>query len=80
MPDMIAQNQGHIVAIASVLGYEPTARSILYATTKYGIRGLMESLNEMIHMDRINVNLTTVCPLLVNSRKDLVNYFRHYGW
>lgn len=79
MQDMVEQGQGNIVAIASVLGYEPWGRAIMYSTSKYGIRGLMDSLRDMIHMDNIDLNLTTVCPLLVNSRKDLIEIYHVHG-
>lgn len=79
MPDMIEKGQGNIVAMASALAYEPSGRCILYSASKYGIRGLMDSLFDMIHMDNLDINLTTVCPLLVNSRKDLLEHFRMHG-
>lgn len=64
MPSMIQDGNGHIVSIASFSAYESIARCICYAASAYGIRGLMEGLSELVHIDRLNVNVTTVYPPL----------------
>lgn len=66
---MIQRNRGHIVAIDSIMGQEATCRAITYSATKFGIRGLMDGLYDLIRMDNLNLNVTTVFPTLTNTRK-----------
>lgn len=73
MPDMVAEGRGHIVSVASLLSFESTARSICYAATKFGIRGLMDGLDELIRSDQLNLNVTTVFPPLVTTRKEFID-------
>jgi len=44
LPEMIKQKTGHIVTISSVLGFAGAARVVDYATSKFALRGLHESL------------------------------------
>lgn len=66
---MIARNRGHIVGIDSVMGQESTCRAITYASTKFGVRGLMDGIYDMVRLDNLNLNVTTVFPPLTNTRK-----------
>lgn len=75
MPEMIANGRGHIVAIASLLSLESCARGICYAATKFGVRGLMDGLDELIKWDQLNLNVTTVFPPLVCTRKEFIDKF-----
>lgn len=78
---MIARKSGHIVALASVMSFESTARAICYSTTKFGIRGLMEGLYDLFRIDNLNINVTTVHPALVNTRKEFIDQFiAHDGY
>lgn len=69
---MIKRNKGHIVSICSIMGQESTCRAITYSATKFGIRGLMDGLYDLIRMDNLNLNVTTVFPTLTNTRKEFV--------
>lgn len=70
---MIARKRGHIVGISSVMGYESTCRAIAYSSAKFGIRGLMDGLYDLARMDNLNINVTTVFPPLVNTRKEFID-------
>lgn len=75
MPDMIAKGRGHIVALNSSMAYESTGRAICYSATKFGIRGLMDGLYDLFRIDNMNLNVTTVVPALVNTRKEFIDKF-----
>lgn len=72
---MIARGSGHIVAMASIMAFESTGRAISYSTSKFGIRGLMDGLYDLFRMDNLNINVTTVFPALVNTRKEFIDQF-----
>lgn len=76
---MIKRKRGHIVSIASILAQETTARAITYCSTKFGIRGLMDGLYDLVRLDNLKLNVTTVFPSLTNTRKDFVETFTKYG-
>lgn len=54
---------------------EAAGRAICYSSTKYGIRGLMDGLHDLIRMDKLNLNVTTIFPALVNTRKEFIEQF-----
>lgn len=76
---MISRGRGHIVGISSIMGYEATCRAIAYSSTKFGICGLMDGLYDLIQMDNLKLNVTTVFPCLTNTRRDFVQHFKDHG-
>lgn len=78
-PSMVKQRRGHIVAISSVLGVLPSARTICYCSTKFGVRGLMASLNEEFYMDGLENDIYTTCvfPTGIITRKQFVDFMKH---
>lgn len=66
---MIERNRGHIVSIDSIMGQEATCRAITYSSTKFGVRGLMDGLYDLIRLDNLKLNVTTIFPPLTNTRK-----------
>lgn len=72
---MIKKGSGHIVAVASTFALEASGREITYSATKYAVRGLMDGLNELSKLDKLNINVTTVFPPLVSTRKEYMDYF-----
>lgn len=79
MPGMISRGRGHIVGIASIMGIESTCRAIAYCATKFGIRGLMDGLTDLCRVDNLKINVTTVSPPLVNTRKEFIDHFVEHG-
>uniref|UniRef100_A0A1Q3FKW9 Short-chain dehydrogenase/reductase 3 n=1 Tax=Culex tarsalis TaxID=7177 RepID=A0A1Q3FKW9_CULTA len=73
---MVKRRRGHIVAISSVLGVLPSARTICYCSTKFGVRGLMASLNEELYMDGLEKDIHTSCvfPAGIITRKQFVDF------
>ncbi|XP_053687137.1 protein dhs-3-like [Sabethes cyaneus] len=72
---MIERRKGHIVAIASVASFLPLGRMVSYVATKFGVHGLMESLRDEIQLEGLEnqIQLTTVYPFFMNTRKDLMS-------
>ncbi|XP_031626039.1 17-beta-hydroxysteroid dehydrogenase 13-like [Contarinia nasturtii] len=79
VPSMIERNSGHIVSIDSIMGQESTCRAITYSSTKFGIRGLMDGLYDLIRLDNLNLNVTTIFPTLTNTRKEFIESFISHG-
>ncbi|XP_066255055.1 short-chain dehydrogenase/reductase family 16C member 6-like [Euwallacea similis] len=68
LPDMQKNNHGHIVALSSIAGVTGLKNLVPYCTSKFAVRGLMESLgDELMENPFNNVKTTTVCPFMVNT-------------
>ncbi|XP_076013009.1 retinol dehydrogenase 10-A [Genypterus blacodes] len=68
LPQMKAQNHGHIVTIASVLGLFSTACVEDYCASKFAAVGFHESLAHELLADEVDgVKTTLVCPYIVNT-------------
>lgn len=72
---MLKKGEGHIVATASTFALDASGREILYSSTKYAVRGLMDGLYELAKLKKSKLNVTTVFPSLVNTRKEYMDYF-----
>ncbi len=60
LPRMYSQGKGHIVNIASTAGIYPVPQCIAYATSKYGMVGLSETL--ALEGRALGLRVTIVCP------------------
>ncbi|XP_055077979.1 retinol dehydrogenase 10-A [Periophthalmus magnuspinnatus] len=68
LPHMKAQNHGHIVTIASVLGLFSTACVEDYCASKFAAVGFHESLaHELVAEQVEGVKTTLVCPYIVDT-------------
>ncbi|XP_029946693.1 retinol dehydrogenase 10-A [Salarias fasciatus] len=68
LPQMKAQNHGHIVTIASVLGLFSTACVEDYCASKFAAVGFHESLaHELLAEEIEGVKTTLVCPYIVDT-------------
>jgi NAD(P)-dependent dehydrogenase (short-subunit alcohol dehydrogenase family) len=65
VPPMVERAQGHVVNVASMSGYIPSALLVAYTTTKFAVLGLSESLREELHEKGVGV--TAVCPGFINT-------------
>jgi NAD(P)-dependent dehydrogenase (short-subunit alcohol dehydrogenase family) len=66
VPAMVRRGRGgHVVNVASMAAYAATSLLPAYATTKYAVLGLSESLREELAPHRIGV--TAVCPGVINT-------------
>ncbi|XP_021698248.1 17-beta-hydroxysteroid dehydrogenase 13 [Aedes aegypti] len=72
---MVERRRGHIVAICSLLGIVPFGRTISYCATKFGVRGLMESLENEFYQDGLKNDIHTTCvfPAGIRTRKGFVD-------
>lgn len=63
LPEMMEQNKGHIVTVASVAGLIGTYACTDYSATKFACVGFHEALfTELRTHGHDNINLTLVCP------------------
>jgi 3-oxoacyl-[acyl-carrier protein] reductase len=60
LPNMIKRRKGHIINLSSVYGKNASADSSAYCASKFGIRGLSQSLAQ--ETERYNIKVTTVHP------------------
>nr|CAH0113315.1 unnamed protein product [Daphnia galeata] len=68
LPDMIMQDQGHIVTIASLAGLSGCHRLVDYCASKFAAVGFDESLRTELTVDgRKGVKTTVVCPFFVKT-------------
>ena len=66
VPAMVKRGQGgHVVNIASALGYMSGQMTSAYGTTKFGVVGLTESLRMELRPEGIGVS--AICPGIVNT-------------
>lgn len=49
-------------------------RQAAYSSTKYGLRGLAESLQEELRMDKSKIVVTAIYPGFIRTRPHLINY------
>ncbi|XP_057378301.1 epidermal retinol dehydrogenase 2-like [Daphnia carinata] len=68
LPDMIMQDCGHIVTVASLAGLTGSDRLVDYCSSKFAAVGFDESLRTELAIDgRKGIKTTVVCPYLVNT-------------
>jgi 3-oxoacyl-[acyl-carrier protein] reductase len=65
LPGMKARRDGHIVSVASAAGIRGFADDAIYAASKFGVVGMMDSLDEELRP--FGIRLTTVCPGAVDT-------------
>jgi 2-hydroxycyclohexanecarboxyl-CoA dehydrogenase len=67
-PAMVAARKGHVVNIASALGYVPRANQIAYVTSKSAVIEFTRSLRA--DWIRQGLTVSVICPGLINSGLD----------
>ena len=60
LPRMIERGEGHIVAVSSIGGLVPLPGNCPYATAKFALVGMFESLR--FDLAKYGIGVTTVCP------------------
>jgi short-subunit dehydrogenase len=65
LPEMIKRRSGHIVNIASVASYIATPGLSAYCTSKFGLRGLSDSI--AIDVRPYEIDVTTIYPLFART-------------
>ncbi|GFT73256.1 hypothetical protein NPIL_603871 [Nephila pilipes] len=68
LPDMMSENKGHIVSIASLAGLCGTVRLTDYCASKFAAVGFEESLRLELHEEGYTgIHSTVVCPFFINT-------------
>lgn len=66
IPRMVERGRGgHVINVSSAAGYTASEALAAYATTKFAVLGLSESLRDELAKHRIGV--TAVCPGIINT-------------
>lgn len=75
LPGMIERRFGKIVSICSAVTLNPLPSAVVYTATKYGVKGFMNTLYDELCINDYDkfINLTTVYPDFMNTRKDLTD-------
>ena len=66
LPHFIRQQSGHIVNTSSILGLTSGPGASAYASTKFAVAGLGESLRA--ELARHHIGVTTICPGVIQTR------------
>lgn len=67
LPDMIDQEEGHIINIASAAGLIANPNMSVYAASKWAVVGWSESLRIEMEERKTGVNITTVMPSYIDT-------------
>lgn len=65
-PPMARRGSGHVVNVSSALGFFATGGTAGYATSKFAVLGLSESLRAELRPHGVGVS--TICPGIVNTQ------------
>lgn len=65
VPRMAARGAGHVVNVSSALGYFATGQTAGYATSKFAVFGLSESLRAELAPKGVGVS--TICPGIIDT-------------
>lgn len=67
LPDMIEINEGHILNIASASGFIGVPGLAAYASSKWAVIGLSESVRQEVERVAKNIKFTIVCPSYIST-------------
>lgn len=69
LPNMIAKNHGHVVALSSMAGIIGLRNLVPYCASKFAVRGMIESLIEEFREEgkAPDVKFTCIFPYMVNT-------------
>jgi short-subunit dehydrogenase len=74
LPEMLARQSGHLVAVSSLAAYKGLPGESGYSSSKAAINNFMEGLR--IQLRGKNIAVTTVCPGFVRTPMTEVNQFK----
>ena len=80
-PTRFQTTQSLIAPYLSCPGIVPFGRTVCYSATKFGVRGLMEGLNEEFYMNGYSndIHVTCIYPGFVATRKEFMEYLEQLG-
>lgn len=65
--DMLKQQKGHVVNIASASSYIPLPRGSVYASSKWAVLGWSDSLKLELAEQKGDLHVTAVCPSYIDT-------------
>jgi 3-oxoacyl-[acyl-carrier protein] reductase len=65
LPDLAAQDEGHILNVCSIFGLLPLRKGAAYQSTKFGLVGLSRALRA--EYGRASFGVTALCPAFVRT-------------
>ena len=65
LPEMMENNRGHVVQIASSAGLFGVPGLTDYCASKFGAVGVTESLKLELYKQNKDINVTLVCPYFI---------------
>lgn len=70
---MKERRRGHIVSVCSIFGWNAYGGADGYCASKYAVRGMMDALAEQLRWEDSPIQLTTIYPNFINTRKEYVD-------
>tara|TARA_B100001123_G_C15311286_1_gene1024450 strand:+ start:1555 stop:2358 length:804 start_codon:yes stop_codon:yes gene_type:complete len=67
LPEMLKQNKGHIVTIASSAGLVGTSKLVDYCSSKFAAVGFDEALRAELRGMKSKVRTSVICPFVANT-------------
>ncbi|XP_043480933.1 short-chain dehydrogenase/reductase family 16C member 6-like [Leptopilina heterotoma] len=67
LPEMLEENKGHIVSIASLAGHAGIYKLVDYCASKFAAVGFDEALRMELEAEGYNINTTVICPYFIRS-------------
>lgn len=67
LKDMVKNNKGHILNVASIAGFMPGPLMAAYYASKNYIVALTRAINKELRKDKSNVKISLLCPGPVNT-------------
>ncbi len=67
IPDKVKRNKGQILNVATASGFIGVPRLAAYASSKWAVIGLTESVRMEIAREASNVKFTIVCPSYIST-------------
>lgn len=72
---MVKKNHGHIVAMSSISSLMGAKDIVPYCTSKFAVRGMMESLYHDLHVDpNCQIKTTSVYPSITHTNLFDITY------
>jgi short-subunit dehydrogenase len=79
LPEMLHQGRGHIINVASIAGFGPTAFGEAYGSSKAGLINFSRSLRLSLKTQRVNVSTSAVCPGFIADAGMFESYRKAFG-
>ncbi|XOQ36723.1 MAG: SDR family NAD(P)-dependent oxidoreductase [Lactococcus sp.] len=79
LPDMMVQQSGQIINIASIASYMATAKTTAYAATKFAVRGFSDALRQEVAAANVKVLVVNTGPVLTKFHAANPDYLEKVG-